>query len=71
MAIFDFSLECRRAGELRKTVSSLKMSTGFYLSFLEVQHLTDMFAVNSAVRISVRIDNSMLVRTENRDVLIA
>ena len=72
IAIFDFHqnvvalANCGRLGEFLKNVNRL------FICRFKVQHLTDMFAVNSAVRVNqikrrriVRIDNSMLVRTED------
>ena len=73
IVIFDFHqnvvalANCGRFGEFLKNVNRL------FICRFKIQHLTDMFAVNSAVRVNqikrrriVRIDNSMLVRTENR-----
>ena len=73
IAIFDFHqnvvalANCGRLGEFLKNVNRL------FICRFKVQYLTDMFAVNSAVRVNqikcrriVRIDNSVFVRTENR-----
>ena len=73
IAIFDFHqnvvalANCGRLGEFLKNVNRL------FICRFKVQHLTDMFAVNSTVRVNqikcrriVRVDNSVLVRTENR-----
>ena len=73
IVIFDFHqnivalANCGRLGEFLKNVNRL------FIRRFKIQHLTDMFAVNSAVRVNqikrrriVRIDNSVFVRTENR-----
>ena len=73
IAIFDFHqnvvalANCGRFGKFLKNVNRL------FICRFKVQHLTDMFAVNSTVRVDqikrrriVCIDNPVLVCTENR-----